>query len=229
MTTSHGPDPECKFIQNGRIGTHLTNVSSASPKGYTTADYNQVHHILCHSCVQDAAIYVSTTEKPFVKACLAITNWDVNNPKNLIGLPLKKAYPPDAQGGKYSDHASWDKLTCHQHDHNPYYTDAVKKWLQDNIWSTLKGKVEECNVAPKDVKSLLDKGSKHWQDFLVTRGGKEGGTKACWDERNGAKKKKWWIPFSMWPGPVSTIPERIPPPDNFKWDGKMSSIMAKIK
>jgi len=64
---------------------------------------------------------------------------------------------------------------------------------------------------------------------LVRRGKKEGGTKSCWDERNGAKKIGWWIPFSMWPeDDTSTIPQRAAPPDNFKWDGKMSSILTKI-
>lgn len=227
--STHGPNPTPVFEQNGRKGTHITNCSGASPTGYLTQNYNQVHHILCHSCVQDSAIFVTGTDKTYIKKCIAMTDWDVNNTKNIIGLPLKNAYPPDADGGKYSEHAKWDKLPCHQHDHNPYYTQAVKTWLHDKIWSTLKGKVNNCDVSPKSVAGLLDDSSKHWQDFLVDRGKEHDGTKYCWDERNKSKKAHWYKPFSMWPGGLATIPKRSAPPDGFKWNKKMSDIMQKIK
>jgi hypothetical protein len=204
-------------------------VKDADPPGYRTLKYHQVHHILCHSCVQNAAIYVADVDRVYVEKCLAITDWNVNNAKNLIGLPLKSAYVLDADGGKYSESGLWDNLPCHQIDHNPDYTDAVKKWLHDNIWNTLKGKVDNCDVDPKNVKDKLDEASDHWKKHLRDRGKDQGGTKACWDERNGAKKDVWWIPFSMWPQTdTATIPKREAPPDGFKWNRKMKSILQKI-
>lgn len=217
----HNKDPKSKFIQNGRIGTHLSNVSAASPKGYTKSGLSEVHHILCHSCVQDAAIFVSGVDKPYVLKCLAITDWDVNNPKNLIGLPKKWAYVLD-----YAGYSAWDKLPCHQHDHGRF-TDAVKKWLNANVWAELKGMKEGCAVAEKDIQGLLDEGSSHWQDFLVGRGAMLGGTKICWDERSASKKRTWYIPFSMAPGPSVAIPRRHPPPASIV--AKLGKIMGIIK
>jgi hypothetical protein len=101
----HKKDPKSNFIQNGRNGTHLRNPSN----GYKMPGLSEVHHILCHSCVQDAAIFVKGTDKPYILKCLAITKWDVNNSQNLIGLPKKWAYVLD-----YAGHAAWDKLPCHQ-------------------------------------------------------------------------------------------------------------------
>lgn len=227
---AHSDITEARFVQNGRLGTHLTNVDDASPKGYLTPDHHEVHHILCHSCVQDAAIYVGEVDKEYVQKCLAITDWDVNNPKNLIGLPLKTAYLPEANGGKYSEAEKWDKLPCHQVDHNPHYTEAVKTWLHKNIWNTLKGGADNCNPDPKSIKGMLDRGSKRWQRFLLRRGNLHDGTKDCWDNRHGAKKDVWWMPFSLWPEEdTSTIPRRRAPRAVLEGSPKMKSLFKKIK
>jgi hypothetical protein len=169
MAKKHNKNAKSKFIQNGRLGTHLTNVNASSPQGYRMPGFSEVHHILCHSCVQDAAILVAGVDKDYIRKCLAITEWDVNNPKNLIGLPKKWAYVVD-----YAGHTGWDKLPCHQHDH-ARFTEGVKQWLKDNVWTLLKGREKECDVEPKDLKSVLDNGSKRWQKFLLKRGAEQGG------------------------------------------------------
>ncbi len=213
--TKHNKNPKNTFIQNGRIGTHLKNVS----EGYKTALLNNVHHVLCHSCVQTSAISVAGTDKEYIEKVLVTVEWDVNNEGNLIGLPLKWAYLLDKS-------AAWDNLPCHKVDHD-LYTRDVNQWLADNIWSSLKGKSVKCDVDTANLVSALNGGSRLWRYMLKKRGKMHGGTKYCWDHRSEASMENvWFIPFSMAPE-LSQIRRRARPPA--RPSQKVGSILQIIR
>lgn len=217
MAKKHNKKSKVEFIRNGRIGTHIKNCKL----GYKESGYSQIHHILCHSCLQDSAITAQQADKSYINRCIKITKWDINAEPNVVGLPLKSAYYK-----KYNQSKQWNGWPCHQIDHNPNYTQAVKDWLQDKVWNTLKAKKANCDADEKCIASLLEKSRVHWKAFLEDRGGQEGGTKKCWDERKSTKKDVWYIPFSMHPDDES-IPKRLAPPD--RWSGKMDDIFKLIK
>jgi hypothetical protein len=214
------PGKKAEFIRSRKGDAHITNCGS---KGYTVKKHCQIHHILCVSCLQDARI-LPKGNRPYIRKCFKITDWDINAKPNVIGLPLKRAYL------KRENDGGWDDLPCHQVDHNPHYTDGVADWLTENVWDTLKAKEKGCDVEPKEIAKLLNSGSTHWETFLVDRGaGSDSGgrgTRYSWEHRNDAgMRKTWHIPFSMHPG---TPPERRPIPDLDKLPKAVRSALKAV-
>ena len=184
--------------------------------GYKGDGFLQVHHILCVSCFADGNIDVSDLN--YIHSCMGVTEWNVNEPPNLIGLPTKSAYvDPQAPG-------DWGGYPCHQVEHNPSHTDGVKKWLNDNIWSPLEQDPPDCTVVGKTLAQMLARGSTHWRRWLLKRGKEEGGTKTCWKQRNDpGMEDSWFIPFSMC---VGTPKERKPFPE---FDLMTQSVKSLVK
>lgn len=219
MGKKHKKDPKRWKIKRNRNGReHIDNCSTGYYK--TTELFMQVHHIICISCVSDSTIYdqleENNTHFKFIKNCLAETDWNINDGHNCIGLPLKRAYvdkraPPD-----------WDKLPCHQVDHNPYYTVKVSEDLKKKVWEPCIEEAEECKFEFKDLKKQLKKRSTAWRNFLVNRGKEEKGTRYCWENRLKIQNL-WYIPFSMHPG--TPIPRKPPP----NWDDFSKSMQKFLK
>jgi hypothetical protein len=197
----HKPDPlEGVLIRQRKGNTHITNNGS---KGYTKT-HSQIHHIVCITCMQDAKIADTVTNKKdleFIRKCLKITKWDINEKPNTIGLPLTPAYYRDWSKG-------WDGFPCHQVDHDLYYAD-VSGILYSNVWEPLLIEREECNIDEKACATELNNVSSFFEGELKTRGK---GTLHCWENRDKpALENSWYIPFSM--AILSTPRKRKPPPD----------------
>ncbi|MBK8256957.1 MAG: AHH domain-containing protein [Polyangiaceae bacterium] len=216
----HTPDEGDWKFKRKWDGSHLTNVNSASPKGYLRAGYRQVHHILCFSGVQDAHIKVTQEEKEYIHKCMKVTDWDINAAANAIGLPLKLAYYERPR-----DTSKWN-LPCHQVDHNPHYTGNVIDKINADVWPNVVAQQENCESEGKDIASFLNKIVKHYKDFLIARGILHGGTKVCWETRlDPANENTWYIPFSMHP---TSPPKRSPPPEFAKLPADLKSRVSEF-
>ncbi|MCC6559523.1 MAG: AHH domain-containing protein [Polyangiaceae bacterium] len=175
--------------------------------------YSQVHHILCdHSVSARMGAYAEMGKTQeyidYLEDCLWVTPWSINDPSNLIGLPLNEQY-------RDSNGLVPVNLPSHQVDHNTAdgYTAEVSQWLVDNVWDTLTVKKEPHDVDVKKLKELLEKGTDNFKGKLATRGARVGGmlqgipiagTKDCWSHRH--ELDDWYMPFSMGLTPSPRFP-----------------------
>lgn len=153
---------------------------------------NQVHHILCDHAIKDfTGVDADTFE--YVRNCLMAAVWDINDSKNLVGLPLKETY--------FNSHGkSPQDLPCHDVDHNTTkgYTDEVKTWLHTNVWNKLRAKKKVHDVDVKKIVKQLDDCTVHFKRVLAGRGGRNKGTAISYEKRfEESQKSKWYKPFSM--------------------------------
>lgn len=215
----HKPDPPGWKIKRKRDGdTHIQACSSGYYK--TTKKFKQVHHIVPISSMADGTIkqYVKDNEAfKFIRNCLKETPWDINAAPNCIGLPLKPVY-----GDKRAP-SGWDKLPCHQVDHNPYYTEEVSDDLNTQVWEPSIEVGEECDFKAKSLLSQLKKRSTAWRRKLKSRGSREKGTKYCWNNRMKIPTK-WYKPFSMAASPMP----RSAPVDWDDFNGSMQKYLQKL-
>jgi hypothetical protein len=223
----HKRSSKKSLIQRNRKGrVHIDNCG----EGYHNASgyFTQIHHIVCISSIANATISDKVQDKgqtEFVRECLKLTKWDINDAPNTVGLPLKRAFVhKGAPGG-------WDGWPCHQVEH-PSYTEKVSDKLYENVWvKVLKKRAKckdckkECNINAASVLQELNTESKTWLSFLRNRGnGSDSGQKGtayCWTNR--ATNVNWYIPFSMNPDGATF---RNAPPDWKK--GKLSSYCSDV-
>jgi hypothetical protein len=214
------------FKRKRKGRTHI----DACALGYKVTGHNQVHHALCVYACSNSTFPKGLTddEFAFIMLCLAPTDWDINKEPNVIGLPLKTAYVslPDDPG--------WDKLPCHQVDHDIYLKD-VNSYVTDQIWTAIKEaqEAEACEqLDGKTIQALFNTGSKKWRGFLVKRGSTNGGTKAalayCLNPpppgtATPFNDSNWYIPFSM----GSTSRQRVKPKAGASL--KLAGLLSKIK
>lgn len=169
--------------------------------GFRTA-VHQIHHILCVESVgRRKTHYKSNPEKlAYIKACLDLTKYNINNPNNLIGLPTSTQYR-NTNGQVPVDFVS------HSCDHNTDqgYRDEVADWLVDNVWDALEAKQEGHDVDPKDIADQMKDAEDEFRKRLEQRAlrptprpGVVGGTLSCWNNRfKPAYAKLWYQAFSM--------------------------------
>ncbi|MCA9199227.1 MAG: hypothetical protein KDA87_16895 [Planctomycetales bacterium] len=207
---------------------YIFTTSSASTGETISENRSNFHHILPIETISDGAI-VPADKLDFFHNCMAITEWDINDADNLIGLPTRSVFEAAERTGaaKSDEHASsWmsglrnvsaqlgmrgtlPDLPCHEIEHNPDYNDGVISYLEKQVWQPLAKQQSDCNIDPKSIRSQLCKASKHWRSFLENRGKEHGGASRCWHKRNETGFKHiWYIPFSMNPG----TPRPVPPP-----------------
>ena len=245
-------DPEHvdKIIDSkfNRRPTKTEDYRSKCTTGYvfTTSDSkaagkSDFHHILpIHTLGSDHL--VPDDKIDFFHNCMAMTEWDINDGHNLIGLPTRDVYREYDQGkkdrlgvGPSGQGATTNlsvlrsfaarlgmfgvipDLPCHQNHHSEY-NKGVIDYLQQQIWRPLAREQEKCSLSGVTLRSQLRGASKHWRDFLESRGRECQGASHCWVHRNDKGYDKfWYIPFSMHPG---TPPPWPPPPE---WSGGAKS------
>src|SRR5262249_39064285 len=124
------PKSLIKRNRNGR--EHINNCST----GYCSAShrFTQIHHIVCISSMADGTIAKKVKDRDkrkVIRECLKLTNWNINDGHNCIGLPLKRAFVDQRapQG--------WGGLPCHQVEHNPAYTEGVSLRLHEQVWQPI--------------------------------------------------------------------------------------------
>jgi hypothetical protein len=169
--------------------------------GFRTANH-QIHHILCVESVGRRKIhYKGNVEKlAYIKACLDLTKYDINNANNLIGLPTNTQY-------RKSKGQVPVNFVSHSCDHNTDegYRDEVADWLVVNVWDSLEAKKNGHDVDPKNIAQQMKEAEKKFRERLESRAlrpapkpGLVGGTLSCWNNRfKPAYTKVWYQPFSM--------------------------------
>lgn len=161
---------------------------------------NQVHHIVCEHSIGDVdKKRIGAEQFDFLRNCLKITNWRINDAENLVGLPLKSVYFG-------SDGETPVNLCAHNVDH-PKYTQECKEWLHKHVWNTLQAKKKGHDVEPKDIKAELKKCTAAFKTKLKNRGRRNGGTRRSWKNRHKPSEKlTWYLPFSMAKKPTKRAP-----------------------
>jgi hypothetical protein len=179
----------------------------AMPDG-TTPWRNQIHHILCEHAITDISPEdddASGTKFKFIRDCLCIIKWDINDSSNLIGLPLKSAYiTPRATVP--------EDLPCHNVDHNTStgYTYECKKWLHDNVWNSLVDRRKSHEVNAQNILDQLEACKTKFKGLITTRGARNGGTASSYKNRK--TEANWYHPFSMAKKPTPRSPGGSPMP-----------------
>jgi hypothetical protein len=192
----HDPNNESTWAFNRTKKS--PDYEEACNTGFMRAAVCEIHHLMCEHALADD--HMPKGYKTYIKECLAITPWDIDNPGNLIGLPKKWAYVEKvdrdatiksrttsfsaAQLAKRnrSGEDAWDMLPCHQVDHNPDYTDYTIEYVKGKIWDALQNAKDNgpCMKSnPKACKKLFDDGSDKFRTHLKDRGDDNGGTLHC--------------------------------------------------
>jgi len=175
------------------------------------------HHIACDHAITGREISGDPDTVQYVEDCLWITDWNLNNPDNLIGLPTNLQYV-ESIGKEPINYCS------HQVDHNTNggYTDECKQWLKNNVWDKLNDKREKHDVNAENIKKALEKCTTTFKRKLKRRGRREPGTIIGWEKRfEDGYKNFWYLPFSM-----AQIPNRRNPGINY---GDLEKILKKIR
>lgn len=169
----------------------------AMPTGKTPYK-NQIHHILCEHAILDIRPD-DDSKLQFIKDCLCIASWDINDSSNLIGLPLKSAYIRTA--GKTPQN-----FCCHNVDHNTAdgYTNECKQWLHDNVWNTLIDKRKSHEVTTANIVAQLKACTAMFKSVLTRRGLRNDGTQYSYENR--FTEPEWYAPFSMAANPTPRSP-----------------------
>jgi hypothetical protein len=158
----------------------------------------EAHHILCNHAMEgyeEAIKDMSKSDQKYIKDCLWITDWDLNNKGNMVALPENQEY--EDRKGRYPNNKC-----SHQVDHNTQggYTEEVKMVIRGNVFETLAADREKHELSAEDIAQLLKDVTSHFKDELRRRGRRNGGTKICWKNRwkkDDSYKFKWYYPFSM--------------------------------
>jgi hypothetical protein len=156
------------------------------------------HHIVTVYAVNaypDLPAYSSCVSE--IDDCYRLTSWCINQPPNMIGLPLK------------STHAAYSairalNLPAHNLDHNctDGYTDEVCDAIGNLIWDEIKKAVDDAknnntHFTPAQVKSQFEQLVTDFRAEISRRGGtRSGGTAVAWGNQ-GSTTNFWWMPFSM--------------------------------
>lgn len=192
------PEERLSVLQRDR------NYRDATGSGFTSGLW-EAHHILCNHAVEGRDTSVAA-DPQYVEDCLWITDWNLNDAHNMIGLPKNRQYR--ASLGKVPQN-----LPSHQVDHNTSdgYTNECKRYLEANVWTSLDNNRTDHEMNAESLQSQLRAGSDHFRRVLTRRGERNGGTQDCWEHRfphapstasaaeraSYQQKKKWYAPFSM--------------------------------
>ena len=158
----------------------------------------QTHHICCKHSI------ASRNTDDYIEDCLWITQWDINEAHNLIGLPTNKQY-------RESKGMIPENLPSHQVDHNTRYgyTKECTLWLQRNVWEALDRNQKNHEVTAERIRASLREASEHFREELESRGGRCRGTKYCWERRfpdHPEYVEHWYYAFSMAENPSKRHP-----------------------
>lgn len=161
----------------------------------------EVHHIVCeHSVARRFKDYKDESTRDYIEDCVWITDWDINNVNNLIGLPRNRRFRVD--WARTSDTSQWTPidLPSHHVDHNTSdgYTNEVRKWLKKNIWDTLNAARKQHTTDAAKIKRQFEKAEKSFRAKLQRRGTRPPGKLVAWTNRHNTKyATTWYRPFSM--------------------------------
>lgn len=193
------PGEDCKIVL-WEQDSHR-DVSRGNGKGFiggTPGVHWQSHHILCVSSFGSR----KAKNKMKLEKSLYITDWNINESPNMIGLPQRCQYHL-SYGAAEAGTLSWRSVTpknkpSHNNDHNTTngYTEEVSDYLQDEIWDKFDASKGDHKADAVWLKGQLEDASKHFEDLLIERGKRDPGTVKAWRERFD-RQPGWEDPFSM--------------------------------
>jgi hypothetical protein len=188
----------------------------------------QAHHVLPGVALQKATIesQVNNAKKAeYIENCKWITDWNLNKPYNMMGLPtiwdyiiaekITQTAGSDSEVIRLSDYRSkliqslvkaLGKNFVEPENfpaHNPVswghvvFNNEVKDNLTVNIWDVLDEKKEKHKINPENIQSKLNKAAKQFMTKLTNRGKRQGGTAKNWPKRFETGNTTWFHPFSM--------------------------------
>jgi hypothetical protein len=167
--------------------TRGDNYRGNTSKGYKGEPYWRAHHIL--PCVAVKTIDAPKDKLPYIDKCLWVTDWNINKPHNMLGLPLKSQYVK-SKGKDPKD------ACCHNVDH-PTYNQEVRTHLK-KVWNRLQAKKKNHDVDPKCIKKDLEDCTDVFEARLEANGIRNGGTQSSWENRfDDDQEFTWYFPFSM--------------------------------
>jgi hypothetical protein len=185
------------------------DVSKSNGEGFTDGrpgpDW-QSHHIVCISSMASRQVNNPTT-KLKLEQSLYITDWNINEKPNMIGLPMRCQYRLSYGAAEdatlinpAAGAAAWGAVKpvnkpSHSNDH-PSYTAEVSRHLQTNIWDKFDADKGDHNADATWLKDQLEGASRHFQSVLLQRGARTPGTIKAWQQRF-TMGAGWVDPFSM--------------------------------
>ena len=141
----HKPDPAGWLIKRKRDGDkHIKACKDGywkTPRNSSRSTTSSRSAWMADGTIKDHV--PEPEEVKFIRNCLKETKWDINAGENCVGLPLKPVY-----GDKRAP-SGWDKLPCHQVDHNPDYTDEVASIRRQGVESQ-HSRWREMQIRPQE-------------------------------------------------------------------------------
>jgi hypothetical protein len=238
-TNQHPEDPTDWLMNRQRA--HTDELRESCSTGYIflhnegAAGQCEFHHIIPIEIMQDSSLPPEKVD--FARKCMALTDWNINNSENLIGLPTKLPYEAaDRHLNKglemlaavldvpHNIFGAIPDLPCHQREHDKYNR-KLNTDFRSKIWNKLIKKRRACKMDGEKLKGQLETASGEWREFLVKRGAGPPSASTCWPNRNQKSFRKiWYKPFSMAIKPAKAEP----PPDLFKTKGTQAEWLANL-
>jgi hypothetical protein len=221
----HSPPGAKSKIVLWEQDSHRDASRANKKKGFTNATpgtHWQSHHIICISSMGSRD---NTRIK--LEQGLYITEWNINEKPNMIGLPQKCQFR-ESYGGAEDEtkknaaagKVAWSKVApknwpAHNVDH-PLYTEEVTTYLEDEIWSQFDEAKGDHAADAEWLKKRLTETSEHFETVLHDRGKRPPGTVNGWKNRfplskatqSGQPGPGWQDPFSMAETPTERNPGR---------------------
>ena len=207
-------------------------------KGYHKHRW-EAHHVLPGVCFAGLS--------DFVRGCLAVTDYNINKPNSMAGMPTLKAYllfyRTEERKSAENEHqlARWESIQMYANQvkaygaaatdpgsfpcHNPVsyghvvYNEDVSKTLKENVFDPLKKKGDKGeHVDFEQVKSLLQGVADMYWNGLVARGVGPGGGGHVGVRANFANRNG--TAASGWWKPMSMVDLAAapPPPPSMRLD-----------
>lgn len=188
--------------------------------------YQNAHHVLPMESINDSTMQCSDSD-PMLRAVQWITDWNLNNSGNMLGLPTFNAYfhyfHDEEIGYKaLKKLASWAKVSFPMIDfapaifkerspegyviHTPRswghveYSRAVTKDLLD-VWKTLSKNSQDHPEVAGNFAGQLNALQQKYKSKLIARGGNA--NRAAWERR--VADPNWHVPFTMWDVQVNPL------------------------
>ncbi len=152
----------------------------------------QAHHIICEHAIGSRKFSDDET-KEFGERCLWVTDWNLNDSPNMIGMPIRGDI-------RREDGIKDTNICSHANDHNTSggYTDECKDYMKSKVWDKVKKGKPGHTTTPEDLSGALNAASAHFRIQLAKRASRKDGTMVAWTKRHEpAQAARWYIPFSM--------------------------------
>ena len=180
--------------------------TTALPNGWEPWE---AHHVLCFESVNSyGGLPDYSTVMTEIDDTYKLTDWCLNQPPNMIALPLKNTYRTIVASRGLN-------LPCHNVDHNckeGYRAEVTKAFIAD-IWDPIKDAVENAannnsHFTPQDVLSEITTLEGDFLAKIKARGIRSGGTQVAWGNQ-GNQATLWWMAFSMAEDAIAMLRPRL--------------------